>query len=236
VSAERATIGGVTLLFTLLTLAVLGVIAAVATGRITGGLEEPSTSLPSRGLPEGTVGPEAIDAVRFAPALRGYRMEEVDAVLDRLGAELDRRDREILQLRNELRLAERAYRGHAARAAAAPEWASPTTGAIYPGAVDPARSYAAQGFGAAGYQDQQAHPDQQTHSDQQAYPDQGFAPSAYPGPDPRPEPGWSASEPGYVRPGGGYAGQGDDPGPADAAQPGHRRADPRSADSGRTDG
>jgi DivIVA domain-containing protein len=100
----------VTLLFTLLTLAVLGVIVAVATGRITGGLEEPSTSLPARGLPEGEVTPAALAALRFSPALRGYRMEEVDDVLDRLIAELSRRDRDLLQLRQELRLAEQAYR------------------------------------------------------------------------------------------------------------------------------
>ena len=127
-TAGRATIGGVTLLFTLLTLAVLGVIAAVASGKITGGLEEPSTSLPARGLPEGSVTPESLGAVRFSPALRGYRMQEVDVVLDQLGAELARRDRDILQLSQELRLAERTYLRQAARAAANPEWSAPDTG------------------------------------------------------------------------------------------------------------
>jgi DivIVA domain-containing protein len=118
----------VTLLFTLLTLAVLGVIAAVASGKIAGGLEEPSTSLPARGLPEGPVTPESLGAVRFSPALRGYRMQEVDVVLDQLGAELARRDRDILQLSQELRLAERTYLRQAARAAANPEWSAPDTG------------------------------------------------------------------------------------------------------------
>ncbi|HET9657062.1 MAG TPA: DivIVA domain-containing protein [Kineosporiaceae bacterium] len=101
-----------TLLFTLLTLAVLGVIAAVATGRISGGLEDPSTSLPARALPEGEVTASSLEVVRFSPALRGYRMDEVDAVLDRVAVELARRDRELVQLRQELRLAEQAYRGH----------------------------------------------------------------------------------------------------------------------------
>jgi DivIVA domain-containing protein len=120
----------VTLLFALLTLAVVGVIAAVAMGMFTGGLEEPSTSLASRGLSEGPVTLQSLEAVRFSPALRGYRMEEVDAVLDRLGVELARRDREILQLSQELRLAERAYLQRAARGAASPDRAVPDTGWI----------------------------------------------------------------------------------------------------------
>ena len=122
---EHATIGRVTLLFTLLTLAVLGVVAAVATGKIVGGLEEPSTSLAARGLPEGWFTPESVEAVRFSPAVRGYRMEEVDVVLDRLGVELARRDRQILQLSHELRVAEGANRAQAARGAAGPERAVP---------------------------------------------------------------------------------------------------------------
>jgi DivIVA domain-containing protein len=127
---EHATIGRVTLLFTLLTLAVLGVVAAVATGKIAGGLEEPSTSLAAQGLPEGRVTPESVEAVRFSPAVRGYRMEEVDAVLDRLGVELARRDRQILQLSHELRVAEGAYRAQAERGAAGPERAVPGTGPL----------------------------------------------------------------------------------------------------------
>lgn len=97
-----------TLLFTLLTMAVLGVVAAVATGRLTGGLEEPSTSLPGRGLPHGEVRAEDLAALRFSPALRGYRMGEVDEVLDRLTHELARRDEEIARLRHEVRLAGRS--------------------------------------------------------------------------------------------------------------------------------
>lgn len=91
-----------TLLFILLTLAVLGVVVAVAIGKITGGLGEPSSSLPAQGLPAGEVQPDSLDAVRFSPALRGYRMSEVDAVLDRLTHELARRDDEISRLRQEM--------------------------------------------------------------------------------------------------------------------------------------
>jgi DivIVA domain-containing protein len=89
----------VTLLLTLLILVVVGLVAAVAAGRIAGGLDEPSSSLPGRGLPEGRVGMGDIERVRFSPALRGYRMDEVDDVLDRLTEELQLRDEEIAELR-----------------------------------------------------------------------------------------------------------------------------------------
>jgi DivIVA domain-containing protein len=150
---ERATIGRVTLLFTLLTLVVLGVTAAVATGKIVGGLEEPSTSLAARGLPEGSVMPESLEAVRFSPAVRGYRMEEVDAVLDRLGAELARRDREILRLGQELRLAERAYLRRAARSAASSERAVPGADGVPDWSTDSVEDRTPSGGGHAGQGD-----------------------------------------------------------------------------------
>lgn len=91
-----------TVVFTLITLAVLGLIAAVAVGRIGGGLDDPASSLPSRGLLPGPIVGSDLDEIRFSPALRGYRMDEVDAVLDRARDELDRRDVEIARLRAEL--------------------------------------------------------------------------------------------------------------------------------------
>jgi DivIVA domain-containing protein len=89
----------VTLLLTLLILAVVGLVAAVAAGRITGGLDEPASSLPGHGLPEGRVSVDDLERVRFSPALRGYRMDEVDDVLDRLTEELQLRDEELAVLR-----------------------------------------------------------------------------------------------------------------------------------------
>ena len=44
------------------------------------------------------VGRPDIDALRFPMALRGYRMDEVDDVLDRLGVELTHRDVRITEL------------------------------------------------------------------------------------------------------------------------------------------
>lgn len=49
-------------------------------------------------LPPGPVQPEDVAAVRFSLAPRGYRMSEVDDVLDRLAAELADRDRRLALL------------------------------------------------------------------------------------------------------------------------------------------
>jgi DivIVA domain-containing protein len=91
----------VTLLFILLAMAVVAVIAGLVTGRIAGGMDAPESSLPFRGLPPEGVGPIDLETLRFSSALRGYRMDEVDQVLDRLGEELYRRDDEIARLRAE---------------------------------------------------------------------------------------------------------------------------------------
>ena len=87
----------------LLVIAVVAAVAAVATGRITGAMDDPVSSLPARPLPEdGELRPADVQRVRFSPALRGYRMEEVDRAVDRLVAELARRDEVIAELRDRL--------------------------------------------------------------------------------------------------------------------------------------
>jgi DivIVA domain-containing protein len=123
----------VTLLLTLLILAVVGLVAAVAAGRIAGGLDEPSSSLPGRGLPAGRVGAGDLERVRFSPALRGYRMDEVDDVLDRVTEELELRDEEIAELRSALG---RPPRHEAAEPPATPRWRRPLT---YDPDLDPHR-------------------------------------------------------------------------------------------------
>jgi DivIVA domain-containing protein len=90
----------VTLVLLLVALVVAGVVAAVAVGRVPGGLEEPTTSRPSRALPDGPLAAEDLDRVRFSLGLRGYRMDEVDAVLDRLREEIRERDEELAAWRS----------------------------------------------------------------------------------------------------------------------------------------
>lgn len=91
-----------TWLFTLLAMAVIAVVAGVVTGRISGSMEPPASSLPFRGLLQDGVRPAELEQLRFDAALRGYRMDQVDGVLDRLAQELARRDDEIAALRSEL--------------------------------------------------------------------------------------------------------------------------------------
>jgi len=53
---------------------------------------------PDLGLPDSPMDSGDVAAVRFSLALRGYRMDEVDAVLARLAAELAERDRRLAEL------------------------------------------------------------------------------------------------------------------------------------------
>ena len=89
----------VTLLQILVLLAVIAAVGAVAAGAIRGGLSEPESSVPDTGLPEGPVEPGDVGGLRFALAFRGYRMDQVDDVLDRLSVELSERDAEIARLK-----------------------------------------------------------------------------------------------------------------------------------------
>jgi DivIVA domain-containing protein len=86
----------------LLLLAVLAVIAGVVlvvAGRVSPGLPpaEPDRA-PTGVLPPDEVGPPDVERLRFSLAFRGYRMDEVDDVLDRLTAELTARDARIAEL------------------------------------------------------------------------------------------------------------------------------------------
>ncbi len=65
------------------------------------GLVEPVASLPPVLLPE-CPSAQDVDAVRFGLGLRGYRMDQVDEVLDRLAVALEERDAVIAGLRSQL--------------------------------------------------------------------------------------------------------------------------------------
>jgi DivIVA domain-containing protein len=87
--------------FVLLGFAVVAGIALVAAGRgdalLAARPDRPPLDLPPRPL-TGT----DLAELHFAVGLRGYRMDEVDAVLDRVGDELDQRDAQITTLTERL--------------------------------------------------------------------------------------------------------------------------------------
>jgi DivIVA domain-containing protein len=88
----------VSLVLLLVILAVIAGIAVVAAGRGEGLAPWDPERSPRGALPAGDVDRADVDALRFTLALRGYRMDEVDDVLDRLLDELDRRDARIAEL------------------------------------------------------------------------------------------------------------------------------------------
>ena len=74
--------------FAVLVMALLGVVAVVAVGR-GGGLEETFDDRPDARVPDGPLSASDVRRVRFTTAFRGYRMSEVDALLERLAAQVD---------------------------------------------------------------------------------------------------------------------------------------------------
>jgi DivIVA domain-containing protein len=81
-------------------LAVLGGVALVAAGRGSAMPDVEPDRAPLGVLPPDAVGPPEVERLRFSLAFRGYRMDEVDDVLDRLTAELVERDARIAELEN----------------------------------------------------------------------------------------------------------------------------------------
>ena len=74
----------------LLTIAVVAGASAVVAGLVSGGLEDPAGSIPARALPPGPLTGQDVADLRFVQGLRGYRMDQVDAAMDRLAAEVER--------------------------------------------------------------------------------------------------------------------------------------------------
>jgi DivIVA domain-containing protein len=74
--------------FAILLVLLMGGVAVVASGRGQP-LSEAYDDRPDPVLPVGDIGAEDLRRTRFSLALRGYRMSEVDALLDRLARQLD---------------------------------------------------------------------------------------------------------------------------------------------------
>jgi DivIVA domain-containing protein len=78
-------------------------VAAVAAGQ-GGTLEPPVRDLPGPPVDPATADLAAVTGARFPVVLRGYRMDAVDAVLDRLTNEITAREALIAELTQELQL------------------------------------------------------------------------------------------------------------------------------------
>jgi len=92
----------VALVWVLLAILVLGGVAVVAAGRGQG-LTTPEPDRPTLALPpDRPLTRYDVDRVRFSVGLRGYRMDEVDDVLDRLAMDLENRDARISVLEQEV--------------------------------------------------------------------------------------------------------------------------------------
>lgn len=80
----------------------LGVAAVVAAGGGGSMAREPVRDTYAMTVSEDPLDSTAVRGLRFGVSLRGYAMDQVDAVLDRLAAELDARDADIAELRARL--------------------------------------------------------------------------------------------------------------------------------------
>ena len=82
---------------------VVGILTAALAGALIGGLtsggvSELTTSHAHEPLPGGELGEADLRGLVFDRALRGYRMDEVDDVIDRLRSELAMKDLRITEL------------------------------------------------------------------------------------------------------------------------------------------
>ncbi len=88
-SVPRGSIARMTWFFAVLIVGLLGAVAVVAAGS-GGSLAEVYDDRPdARVQADGPLASDDLRRVRFTTAFRGYRMSEVDTLLDRLAAELD---------------------------------------------------------------------------------------------------------------------------------------------------
>ncbi len=73
----------------------VGVTVAAVLGRIDGSLADPTAPRSYIPLPPDRITPDDLDALRIDTAIRGYRMDQVDEVLDRLFSEIAALHRQV---------------------------------------------------------------------------------------------------------------------------------------------
>jgi DivIVA domain-containing protein len=77
----------------------IGLSAAAVMGRIGGFLSEATSSQAFGGVPAESLSTDDIARLHFDQALRGYRMSQVDEVIDSLSARLGELEAEVASLR-----------------------------------------------------------------------------------------------------------------------------------------
>ncbi len=122
-------------------------VVAMILGLAGGGLGRPTASLSHEPLPEEPIADDDFDDLVFDVAVRGYRMSQVDGVLDRLRRELREKDEQISVLRGDaepteptepteaIEPAEATVPAEAAEAAEAVEPTEPAPGTRHDGPV-----------------------------------------------------------------------------------------------------
>lgn len=76
-------------------------VVALLLGYVGGGMGRATTTLSHEPLPEDELSDADLERLRFDVGLRGYRMSQVDGVVDRLRRELREKDEEIAVLRGD---------------------------------------------------------------------------------------------------------------------------------------
>jgi len=89
----------VILFFVLIVVLLIGLTAAAVMGKIGGFLADPASSQSFSGVPDGGLSVDTLAHLHFDQALRGYRMSQVDDVIDALGARVRELEAEITENR-----------------------------------------------------------------------------------------------------------------------------------------
>jgi hypothetical protein len=78
----------VILFLVLIVVLLIGLTTAAMMGKIGGFMADPTSSQSFTGIPDGSLSADALAHLHLDQALRGYRMDQVDEVIDGLGARL----------------------------------------------------------------------------------------------------------------------------------------------------
>jgi DivIVA domain-containing protein len=88
----------VILFLVLIVILLIGLTTAAVMGKIGGFMADPTSSQSFGGVPDGPLSADNLAHLHFDQALRGYRMNQVDEVIDALSARLHELESEVATL------------------------------------------------------------------------------------------------------------------------------------------